>query len=149
MRMTWFYSWVVIILLAVLTGCTNYSQVSNVGEACFPDGSCTVVSTYMNGAIVAGKQVVVVNVKDCKKVDGNWRCTLGDKTVSIGDGMAEKMLSGSVVRTHHSGRPYAEGDNINSGSTSGSAADSSSNSRSNARARSRSGGNNHAGKGEH
>ena len=116
------------LLVFVVLGCSNYSQVSNVSEACFPDGSCTVVTTYMHGGVIAGKQVVVVNVKNCKEVDAVWRCSAGEKTVSIGDGMAEKMLSGSVVRTHHSGKPYAEGDNINSGSSSGSAAGASSNS---------------------
>jgi len=135
------------LLLIFTVGCSNFSQVSELENACFPDGSCTFVGTYMNGGIIAGKQVVVVNVKECKKFEAVWKCTNGEKTVSIGDGMAEKMLSGAAVYTRHSGKAYNEGDTINSsGSGSGT---SSSNSTAAAASASSSVSGNNGGGGEH
>ena len=116
--------------ILVLVGCNNFSQISKHEKACFPDGSCTFISTYLHGGVVAGKQIVVVNVKEChqgtknhtiikgsKKHEGKWHCTRGQKTVHVGDGMAEKMFSGSVNYTRHGGKPYAEGDTFTNSSS--------------------------------
>ncbi len=136
------WAFLLFVLFIGVFGCSNYSQTSKIEKSCFPDGTCIAVSSYMNGGIVAGKQIVVVDVKECKKAGEAWTCTrISETKVHVDDGTIEKAVRATFGITKHSGKSYYEheGDNISSGSGSSSSAGAAAASISKSNAKSKSG----------